>query len=619
MSGAPHRLFLLGFGFLYLAIMAYFVPPAVVFSDEPIITFDYSLHAYQMARALEAFNGWGTLHSYDPFVLAGQPAGTLEDLTSKSAELFVIALARFQVPATTAYNVYVALVHLLMPVSMYWAAYRFGLSQPRRCIVVVVSAVLWFFDSLLHWFWYVGMISWAAASYLCVLFIALLFDACRRPSARRFALTGVTGGLLALVHPFSVFAILGPALVTVWTYRKRLGLASRVHLALAGCLSASTCLVWLSPALEFRHYMSEIVAFLKPGPQQLILDAFDIMPDVLMTGEPVRTAWRWLTYVFAGYQIVRWRQDRNPLAAIFSVWALVGVAIAYCGALIPAMQSTQPYRQLGPLLLALSLPAAVFLEQLSKTTTWRSGQQTSVIAICLVGVVVAPRLLRSSLLFVPNLLPPGHTPTSTISFEPTLLYRGHSSPPESYRAIRSFLLKQSPYGRVAITDWVLSEYLAATTHLATLGGIPQRFVPHVDAHPLRQNLGATTTGGSRFDRYLESYAVQYVVHHGPQPLQLRSKLIELVFEHGDHRVYRALQTPDYFASGSGLLASQGLNLLKFRQMSTPTKPVVLRFHWLENLRCRPGCRVERANTPGDRAGFIRVIGAPPDFEIFYQY
>jgi hypothetical protein len=47
--------------------------------------------------------------------------------------------------------------------------------------------------------------------------------------------------------------------------------------------------------------------------------------------------------------------------------------------------------------------------------------------------------------------------------------------------------------------------------------------------------------------------------------------------------------------------------------------LVLRYHWLETLRCRPGCELHRVEVPGDRVGFIGVSNAPPDFEIGNSY
>jgi hypothetical protein len=44
-----------------------------------------------------------------------------------------------------------------------------------------------------------------------------------------------------------------------------------------------------------------------------------------------------------------------------------------------------------------------------------------------------------------------------------------------------------------------------------------------------------------------------------------------------------------------------------------TQALVLRFHHMQELRCRAAegsCRVEKAELAGDSAGFVRVVGEP---------
>jgi hypothetical protein len=48
--------------------------------------------------------------------------------------------------------------------------------------------------------------------------------------------------------------------------------------------------------------------------------------------------------------------------------------------------------------------------------------------------------------------------------------------------------------------------------------------------------------------------------------------------------------------------------------------VVLRFHFLETLVCRPGCAIAREPLSHDPVGFIRVAAPhPADFEILNAY
>ncbi len=47
---------------------------------------------------------------------------------------------------------------------------------------------------------------------------------------------------------------------------------------------------------------------------------------------------------------------------------------------------------------------------------------------------------------------------------------------------------------------------------------------------------------------------------------------------------------------------------------------MLRYHWLETLRCLPDCKIERVEVAGDPVGFIQVApGHPKDFLVFNKY
>ena len=82
-------------------------------------------------------------------------------------------------------------------------------------------------------------------------------------------------------------------------------------------------------------------------------------------------------------------------------------------------------------------------------------------------------------------------------------------------------------------------------------------------------------------------------------------------------MYRVRAEPSYFVRGKGEIASQSLNSISVTNAAGPE--LVLRFHLMETLRCRPNCSIERAPEPHDRVGFIRVPNPPPAFEIYNAY
>lgn len=619
--GSP-RAVLAGAGVLHAALLAYFVDPRLLRPNEPVISYDYALHFYQVRRAVETLRTWGEGFSYDPFVLAGQPAGAVEDLTSKSAELFVLAASTLGAPLAAAFNLYVLLVHLGLPLAGYAAARLFRLRASAAAWVAVLWVVLWHFDSFLHWCWYVGMISWGAASYLAVVVVGLTYRALSQRTAGAYTALALFAAALALIHPFAVMTVV-PAVAVMYA-RDFPRLKRRDHAALWGgaLLAASTTLTWIGPALLFRHYIGEVNAFLRPTLSYVVLDYFDLMKDVLMTGQPVRTAFRMLCFVCAFSMIVRWQRRSDDRALVLGVFIGTTVAFAYLAGYEWHLRQTQPYRQIGPAILAAAIAAVALLEEAFEDTArvpWTSTGK----ALATVGIIAAtPRLASTVLQYLPTGLPSRHGPAGIAPYlpvhEPGLVVMGHAAAPEPYRKIKTLLESQpADGGRAVVLDWVLGEYLAATTARPILGGIPQRNVPHADAHPLRQNLVPLGPGDDPLERYFITYAASHFVTMGPPtPLEERTDLFEPPIVFGAYRVYELKSKPSYFAEGSGHV-DQSLNLLRVTRARG--KRVVLRFHWMETLRCRPGCTVDRVAVPGDRVGFIGVSSPPASFEIYNEY
>jgi hypothetical protein len=100
-------------------------------------------------------------------------------------------------------------------------------------------------------------------------------------------------------------------------------------------------------------------------------------------------------------------------------------------------------------------------------------------------------------------------------------------------------------------------------------------------------------------------------------LDHRRDLLEPAESFGVHRVYRTKHEPSYFLRGGGRVAAQQINGVRIEDAAG--QDVVVRFHWMETLRCRPHCTLERFNVPHDRVGFIRVPKPPQQFEIYNSY
>lgn len=624
----PDGLLLALGGGLHVALLAYYVPLRLAFAGVPFHTYDYALHVYQVDRAARAFIASGRLWSYDPLLLAGQPAGAVEDVTSKSLELFVVLARALGVNEWVAFDGYVLAIVLGLPFVAYASARLFELPRRTAAVCVIAWVLLWYFDSFLHWCWYVGMISWGAASYLAVLVVALMYRAVRDHDPVKYAALGAVAALVTLVHPFAALTLVVPLAASYGRAFRTLCAWEHAALAAGTVAAAATTLAWIGPALRFRHYIGTVDAFLWPTFEYVVLDFLDLLKDVLMTGQPVRTALRTVTFalaVVAAVHLSRKRDDRFlPLVTL----AFGSLGLAYLSGYSAALRQTQPYRHLGPAVLAAAVAAAAAARAVFRKGWLEGLSRPARLALALAACLALPALARTVLGYLPTALPehaprrtahrPGPRP-GTDNREPPLPTLGLSGPEPEYVALGRYVREHFPpeLGRVASFDWVLGEYLPVFSGVPTLGGIPQRNVPHVAAHPLRFDFTPTADEPDPFRRYLVEFAVAAVVTTGdPTPVDLRADLLAAEATFGALRLYRVRAPSGYAAAGRAQVAAQDLNLIQVRR-ADPT--VTLRFHFLETLRCRPRCRVERVNAFRDAAGFVRVRGDGGDFELYNAY
>jgi hypothetical protein len=613
---------------LHLTLVLYFAPPDVLFAAEPVYDIDYPLHYYQLDRARRAFAGWGKLWGYDPLVLAGYPAGTLEDLSSKSTELMAIALCRAGLHPARAFNLIILLVHLLVPLVAYGVARLFRLTARQATGVALAWVLLWFFDSFLHWSWFCGMITWAAASYFSVLLLALAYRAVEEQRPWQWCATGALAALLGLLHHFAALILLVPCIGLLLRERRRLRAGSWVAIGVSLSVTVAASLISLLPAVRMRHYVLKEDTFLHPTLGYVFYDFLDLIKQAFQTGPSMHTALRVIFFGAAGICLWRWQREGDRRVLPLFLFLASGVALAYGGAYLHLTRITQPYRQIGPAVLLAAVPAVVLLSDRRSAAEPVEARVKALLGLAL--LLIVPRLVSNVVFYFPELFAErtGGVPTNadprkwsaTLSEAPETLpisMRAHG-PGTGAKEVRTWLEQHlRGRGRVVVENLMLGEYLAATSRLPLLGGFRQRSFPHGDAHLFRLN-DEGYLAGAELRRYLERYAVRYVVLLDPKRrLERRKDLLVLRTAIGFVRIYETRIDPSYFLHGSGTVVDQAFNRIAVDEASGAE--VVLRFHWMETLRCRPGCRVERYPVSGDRVGFIRVERPPRRFEIYNSY
>ena len=628
----PPRALLAATLLLHLVLVLHFAPLSTMLEPEPIWAIDYSLHYYQVDRFRRAFDESGRFWSYDPQVLAGQPAGAMEDLTSKGMELFVVALSSgLGVDQAVAYNLFILLVHLLLPLAAWLTAWLLGLGRWARALLVLAWICLWFFDSFFHWIWYCGMISWSAAAYLSPLLMALVYRTVEGGRPRLWLATALLAALLITVHPFAAFAAALPCAAIYFRDARRLGVAHHLGLALTLVVVVAVQLPWLITANQFSHYLLELVSFLKPPFRAVLSDFLELLRDPWDSGAvPVRSMFRFLILAAGLAGLWRWRKTKDRRLLPVGLMGLGLLVMAYGGGLIPPLGKVQPHRQLMPAIFALALPAVLVLMDTARELRWGRLSTAARTALVLCLVLLLPRVARTVMVGVPDLIPerprqvPGQGPkgprldTFTGTHGTPIGALKHRPTPPHFKKIRAWLLKNHKgHGRVLAQDWMMSEYFAWSTKLPQVGGLEQRAITHGDAHLFRKYpQGKAPNAWLR--AYLERYAVGFIVVKAVLPdLERQRNLLEPQVLIENHRIYKTRIKPSYFLIGQGTVVSQRLNSIKVDRVSGPS--VVLRFHWMETLRCRPSCKVERYELKGDRVGFIGVRDPPEKFEIYNSY
>ena len=617
---------------IHLGLLFQFMPPAALISERPISQIDYSLHRYQIDRASRAFHQNGKLWAWDPGQLAGHPAGTVEDMSSKTLELFVIALESLGVPQGLAFNLYILFAQLLMLAFAPLAALLYRLSRGQSLLLGVLWVLLWHFDSFIHWCWYCGMISWALAAPLTVVALGLVYRAFealheRRRSIALSALTAAFCGLVAMLHPLAAAVVALPA-AALYLRSVRGGLSNHLFAALCALFAAFGATVWLLPALPLWHYVVKSEFFLRPSPAFILYDLFELHMSGSGTGPPVQTLFRSLCFAGAAILLWRWQRsgDRRALPLIVLVGS--GVAISYFGRYLWLTSTAQPYRFITGAIFGAAIPTAVLLSQTFSPSALRRLSSRAQVLVAICGLVLVPRLVRTAAYFFPRLASyavfEGRAPSPRHPFNVVLAGQTfkmeNSTAPKRFAEVREWLLRhhQGP-GRVLVQDYELGEYLAATTQLPIIGGFAYRPLHHGDANlfqyetPVRQSSAEIR---AYFERYAIAYVVMRKVHwrmETDKTLLTFRKAVDTIH----FRIFQTQITPSYFARGTGRIVHQGLNRIAVDDASGPE--LVLRFHYFEALRCRPGCTVERAPLKGDRVGFIRIRNPPKRFEIYNSY
>ena len=603
---------------LQLGLALHFAPPGVLFGGEPILQVASDAPVSQVARGVETLDGWAAGWSYDVRRSAGGPSGTAWDVRSPAWTLTAWTLGRLGVPDAPAHAAFLGLVHLLAPWVVFAAVLLLGLGRWTAWTAALLATTLWYFDGHAHWSWWSGRAGWAFAAFLAPLAAACVLRFVRDGRTTQALAAGATLAVLPLVHVAALLPLL-PALAAVAFLPRPEPRGRRWPgaLAIAGLVVVANAW-WVWAALRGGD------AGWLPGPAggglaQLPADLFGVIgPAPLASGViSNRTVFRLLALAAAGAALVRWRRERDVRFGPFA-WGIGGaLAAAYLGDHLWGLRDLGTY---GFVLFGAALalpPAAVTLVELVRGFDPGKLPRRTVALLGVVAVVAIPAAARDVIYFfpaaVPDPRPPADSPVGQIGFvdTPHTSFR-HTAPDAGFGEAAAWIRTHwDGHGRIAVQGPILAEYLLWATDAPILGGRAPR-LPYVrPAFGPAGGLPTVPPSPAELREYLTTYAVGWVLTsvEAFPPERFREVLTPVARFSSGHHVYRSRTAPDWFAENRGLLRAS-TNRLEVHGVDA-SRDVVLRFHWHERLRCRPGCRIVREPVAGNPVGFIRIPAPHP--------
>ena len=620
----------------HVAMVFYFDPPSVILGSTPVGGFDWETHYGQVSDMVEASRDYGEVWAYDPQRLAGQPTGVIFDADNKAWELWSLALTKLGLPTHTAFNLFVWLAALFVPLVLWSAARLFKLSPAAAAVAASLGSLIYLFDSGCRWAAWVGMICWGMASYLAVLALALFWrwlEERRAPLlvALTFVLVGVH-----MVHPY-VFFVLAPPMVALYL-RARRTLGWKHHLLVVGAALVTVLanLWWMLPSFRFWHYILDSGFYLDATVDFLLTDYLGLLQEPSVSGVmALRSSYRFLALGGAVIGLWFWRKEKDSRFLPFVLALAILAAITYLGGYSSISKQIQPYRFAIPLTYLAIVPAAAFLER-SALALRESRPRPAVLALLgLLVFVTLPRLLRDGIYFMPGLVPVAERPLpapppdinggiffGNIRWPLHFDFRHHIHSARDLELAAAYVNEHDDgNGRWLVEWWMLGERLAWATKAQVIGGFLEMNLAHTDANLFRRHHDPQTLSDEELRAYFDQYAIKWVIVSNLMPgLEGRRQLLKPEKMVGWHRIYSVVEPTGLVVgapvSGAARVSAQ-TNLITVRGNQQPS--LTLRYHFHETLRCRPGCRLQRVEQPADRVGFIRVDDAPADFEIFNGY
>lgn len=580
-----------------------FTPPGSLFSDQPLVTDDNSMHSYYTLVGSQLIKRTGQSQGYVPMEMAGHPKTAIYDAGIVPVERLMATLSFL--PPFLVYKLFVLLSMSAVALAALLALYLLGL-----------RGMAWGFGWMLvlfHYWWgqgtvftMGGMNTWLLAASLVFLLASVVARLVRRWSWPWAVTAGALMCLAPYVHPIGGVPVVLAAGVLVVMRRERL--RTLLFVGASGLLALLLNWGWMSSTRQHAQISTPLGELLgaAESPQHLLEVAVTdlraspgLSKTVNRLGVLLFNIWIVAGALLALVWLWRKRDARFlPLAAPFVVLGF----LTYLSGPIGALQNIQPWRLRFLFLMIASAALAVLCaEGLRGRGVRRLLALGTGLFACLYFLAFDAR---------PDI------PPLRVGFDPIQrqwIEQINAMADERARVLAEDGPGYREMGLAALhlgtrTQWVGGPYRGAyiTYHKVNFisGKLSERPIADYQIGEL--------------DAFFRRYNVHWILAWSPESKRVldgHTTLVRRVKELGGLAFYELLAPADsFFERGSGRLKVD-LDLLEVEQAVPDNGSIVLRYHYYDHLVVEGAQALKPYALPDDPVGFIEVLRPGGAFRI----
>jgi hypothetical protein len=586
------------------------------------------MHLYHCLSAKETLLSFGKTWGYDPFLLAGYPAGVLFAADNKAWEILFYVLTFF-VSDGYAFNFYIILFFLAYPFLVYGAAKNFDLSE-KESLIATIFSILVFYLTIAIDFVSFGMLSFVFASYFSFYVFSVFYRWLNSSRIKYYLILLIVAPLLMLMHLVSPVIIFIPSLVMYLLFIRKI--EPKQHLMLFALLAVVlfSNSFWLLPIVEFYHQMTSYTYMggytplqsynlLEPIRVYLLQEMiFPFRPSAELNNTFIASIL--LLFASAGFYITIKQRNSSRLFISILSGILFLFFISYYGSHFEFFEKLQPMRFLIPLSIFLIIPASRGLYYFVQKIVDGKGFKFRMFIVCFSFVVIAVPVLKQ---------------LKTIYYE--RVYRLSCSIPEALEELFEWTKTNTDKkGRILVED---SEFDSGHQYYGT--HFPALFPYYTQREYLcgprpysafHQGF-ASFTSGTLFNREIEGFSLEELVNYFDLynikwVICWSEETIKHFEQYPDFFIFKTVidkfyiyeikRETSFFLKGSGKVES-AVNRLQLNNVEAEGGEIVIKYHWMSNFKTNPPLQIEEFPVLENPLGFIKVLNPPSSFEILLDY